>query len=597
MLKIKINFVNHFKKSLFLLSYCSISTLSYSTDFKQQSGVIDLTSETIRQDQRIQELEKNLNDNDNVQLVPQQKSEHLTRNSVIVSESPCFVIKQIKFIINDPIQTNKQTIFNDLIYDLSGPNFFIGQCVGTQSLQNLVKYAQNELIKQGLITTQVVVNPQDLTQGHLVLNIHAGRINQIISKDQSISKMKIWSAFPFKKNEILNLKKIDQGLENLKHVSNRDVDIKIEPALSDDGTEMVGYSDLILTSRPYKKIGLSLNVDNSGSKNTGEYIGSLGVALNNPLGLNDVLNVNLSHSLDNWHKNFNESFYANYSVPLKNYGISVSYNEYNYEQQVAGFDKPILYSGKTKQSNLSLSRMISRGAHHKTNLYTKAYHKENQNFIQNVEVGVQRRKTAGWNAGLQHRQYLGNALVDLKIDYRRGTGALGAQSAPEERIVDIYNNPLSVEGYARAPIWSADVRYSQPFTILDHPVQYRLNWRGQVAPKILVPQDRFYIGGRYSIRGFDDELMLSGDNGHYLQQELSWNTSFIPSTQFYAGIDQGWVNGRNSYSGQRHLMGSVLGTRSYLKGIYLETFIGHGLVAPKIIKKDWVTGFSLNFSY
>ncbi|MCS4300151.1 hemolysin activation/secretion protein, partial [Acinetobacter guillouiae] len=156
--------------------------------------------------------------------------------------------------------------------------------------------------------------------------------------------------------------------------------------------------------------------------------------------------------------------------------------------------------------------------------------------------------------------------------------------------------PLAVEGYARAPLWSADVRYSQPFRILNHPVQYRLNWRGQFAPKILVPQDRFYIGGRYSVRGFDGELMLSGDNGHYLQQELSWNAP-IPATQFYAAIDQGWVNGRNSYSGQRHLIGSVLGTRSYFKGIYLDTFVGHGIVAPKVIKKEWVTGFSLNFSY
>lgn len=596
-LKTKDNCVNNFKKLVFLLGSCSISISSYTADFKQQPGVIDLTPETIRQDQRIHELEKNLNNHDNTQLAPQQKNKHLTRNRVIVSESPCFEIKQIQFIINDPIQNKKQNIFNDLIYDLSDPNFIVSQCVGTQSLQNLVKYSQNELIKQGLITTQVVVNPQDLTQGHLVLNIHVGRINQIISKDQSISKMEIWSALPFKKNEILNLKKIDQGLENLKRVSNRDVDIKIEPAVSDDGTEMIGYSDLILTSRPYNKIGLSLNVDNSGSKNTGKYIGSLGVALNNPLGLNDVLNVNLSHSLDNWHKDFNESFYANYSVPLKNYELSATYNEYNYEQQVAGFDKPILYSGKTKQSNLMLSRMINRGPHHKTNFYTKAYHKENQNFIQNLEVGVQRRETAGWNAGLQHRQYLGNALVDLKIDYRRGTGALGAQSAPEERIVDIYNNPLPVEGYARAPIWSADISYSQPFTILEHPVQYRLNWRGQVAPKILVPQDRFYIGGRYSVRGFDDVLMLSGDNGHYVQQELSWNTSYIPAKQFYAGIDQGWVNGRNSYSGQRHLMGSVFGVRSYFKGVYLDAFVGHGLEAPKIIKKEWVSGFSLNFSY
>lgn len=579
--------------SILLIYFFSFSL--YAANLPLKSGIVDLTPEIIRQDQRMNELEKKQTD-ENVLLASPQKIEKYARENVIVAEKLCFEIKQLSFVINDPLQSKNQNIFNSLFYDLNQPNFVVGQCIGTQSLQNLVKYAQNELIKQGLITTQMVVNPQDLTQGRLVLNIHVGRIHQILSKDKSVNKVEIFTALPIKNHEILNLKKIDQGLENLKRTSNRDVDIKIEPALAQDGKELVGYSDLIVTSKPYKKLGISLNIDNSGSKSTGEYIGSLGISLNNPLSLNDSLNINLSHSLDDWKKEFNQSFYINYSLPFRNYELSVTHNEYKYEQKVAGFDAPILYSGKTKQSNLTLTRMISRGSHHKTSIYSKGYHKENQNFIENIEVGVQRRETTGWNAGLQHRQYIGNALLDLNLDYRRGTGALNAQSAPEERIVDIYGHPLPVEGYARAPLWSADIRYSQPFTIMNQPVQYRLNWRGQLAPKILVPQDRFYIGGRYSVRGFDGEVMLSGDNGHYLQQELSWNAP-IPATQFYAAIDQGWVNGRNSYSGQHHLIGSVLGTRSYFKGIYLDTFVGHGIEAPKVIKKEWVTGFSLNFSY
>ncbi|WP_141100091.1 ShlB/FhaC/HecB family hemolysin secretion/activation protein, partial [Acinetobacter baumannii] len=141
-----------------------------------------------------------------------------------------------------------------------------------------------------------------------------------------------------------------------------------------------------------------------------------------------------------------------------------------------------------------------------------------------------------------------------------------------------------------------DLRYTTPFLLLDKPAQYRLNWRGQYAPKILVPNDRFYIGGRYSVRGFDGELMLSGDNGQYVQQEISLNAP-IPNTQFYMAVDQGWVNGRNSIPGQRYLLGSVLGLRTYQNSFYLDAFTGRGLIAPDSIKKDWVTGFSINLSY
>lgn len=237
-------------KKIYFLSIISAYPLClYAADIPSRSGIVDLTPEIIRQDQRINELEKKLND-ENILLTPKQKTEKLGRKHVVVSEQPCFEIKQLHFIINDPVQSKNQNIFNGLFYDLNQSNFVIGQCIGTQSLQNLVKYAQNELIKQGLITTQIVVNPQDLTQGNLVLNIHVGRIHQIFSKDKSVNKIEIFNALPLKNNEILNLKKIDQGLENLKRVSNRDVDIQIEPAVVQDGTELVGYSDLIVTSRP-----------------------------------------------------------------------------------------------------------------------------------------------------------------------------------------------------------------------------------------------------------------------------------------------------------------------------------------------------------
>ena len=67
--------------------------------------------------------------------------------------------------------------------------------------------------------------------------------------------------------------------------------------------------------------------------------------------------------------------------------------------------------------------------------------------------------------------------------------------------------------------------------------------------------------------------MLSGDNGQYLQQEISVNTK-IPNTQMYVAVDQGWVNGKNSIAGQRHLMGSVVGLRSYLNHFILMPLQG-----------------------
>ncbi|GAA5003087.1 ShlB/FhaC/HecB family hemolysin secretion/activation protein [Acinetobacter puyangensis] len=549
--------------------------------------------ERIRQEQRLKELGQHLQEQ-LPQLAPQVVTSTANLQQIIVVEQPCVQIDRIQLVALDGQQAADLNQFQFILTAIKKhPQHIIGQCMGSQSLHNLVNFAQNELIKAGFITSQVVVNPQDLNQGELALGIQIGRLHQIKVQGEQASSWQIKTALPFRQGDIVNLKQLDQGLENLKRVFT--VDIQIVPALEAE-QELAGYSDLLIQLQPQQNVNFNLTVDNSGSDSTGKYIGSLGISFNDPLRLNDILSLNFSHSLDDLHQNRNKNLYVNYQIPFGYLDVAASFSQYRYDQSVLGYNGPILYRGDSAQTQINLSRVISRSGEHKTSLYGKLYHKENKNFIDEIEVGVQRRQTSGWHVGLQHRHYLGAAVVDASLDYRHGTGAFNALLAPEEKIEDIYNNRLPAEGYSRAPIWQADLRLSLPFLLLDQAAQYRLNWHGQYAPKLLVPNDRFYIGGRYSVRGFDGDLMLSGDHGHYLQQEINLNSAW-PNTQFYLGIDQGWVNGNHSLPGQRYLMGSVLGLRSYQNSFYLDVFGGRGLIAPESIKKDWMTGFSLNLSY
>lgn len=554
--------------------------------------------EIIRQDQRLNELNKQI-----IEQLPKltqqpKQSQYYHLKDLVISEQPCSSIQEIVLSVsnnNDEKYNTKD--FNNLIEKISNPeDGVIGQCIGTQSLKNILNFVQNEVIKSGLITSQITALPQDLNHGRLELQLELGRIHRIIKKNNQIESSELYTSLPLKEGNLLQVQQLDQGLDNLKKNTNRNVDIQVLPASDENKKNLVGYSDLLIHSEPLKKLNFNIGLDDSGTKSTGKYIGNIGIAVNSPLYLNDAFNINLSHSLDDLHKNKNKNIFLSYQVPFKNYEFMLNFNSSNYEQYVAGYNAPILYSGETQQTNATLSRLLSRSQFYKTNLYLKMYHRRTQNFIENIEVGVQRRETAGWNIGLQHRQYIGSAIFDVNLNYRRGTGALHAKAAPEEQIYDIYGNLLPSEGYARAPLWSADVRLSYPFQILNHPVQYRLNWKGQLAPKILVPQDRFYIGGRYSVRGFDENILLSGDRGHSLQQEFVMNSP-LPNTQFYFGLDQGWVGGRNSIPRSRYLLGSVTGLRSYYKGVYVDAFVGRGLIAPYYFEKKWVTGFSINFSY
>ncbi|EXE16554.1 POTRA domain, ShlB-type family protein [Acinetobacter baumannii 1106579] len=67
------------------------------------------------------------------------------------------------------------------------PQKIIGKCIGTQSLHNLVNFAQNELIKKGFITSQVTIDPQDIQQGSLRLGVQIGRLRKIIVEGEQLS--------------------------------------------------------------------------------------------------------------------------------------------------------------------------------------------------------------------------------------------------------------------------------------------------------------------------------------------------------------------------------------------------------------------------
>lgn len=248
--------------------------------------------ELIRQGQRLNDFKQQLD----IQTIIQPTSKNLLKNQVlIVAEDPCFDIQKIKITIDDPNIKAIDT-FHFLSKTLNKKSSaIVGQCIGTQSLQNIVTFSQNELIKKGFVTTQIVVPEQDMTQGILSFQIVPGRISQIIHQGPQISQIQLNTAFPFKDGDILNIRDLDQALENLKKVSGLEVDIQIE---ANRESSTAGQSNIVVTTQPYKKVNISLSVDDSGNKSTGQYIGNIGISLNNPLRLNDSLNLNFSHSLD-----------------------------------------------------------------------------------------------------------------------------------------------------------------------------------------------------------------------------------------------------------------------------------------------------------
>ena len=221
----------------------------------------------------------------------------------------------------------------------------------------------------------------------------------------------------------------------------------------------------------------------------------------------------------------------------------------------------------------------------------KVWWRESQSFVNDAEIDVQRRRTAGWSASLTHREYFGSAILNLAINYKRGTGMQDALRAPEEKFG---------EGTSRMKIISATADFNQPFQIGQQAFAYDTSIHAQWNKSPLTPQDKLAIGGRYTVRGFDGELSLSAERGWYWQNTLAWQ--YRNGHQVYIGADVGHVSGPSAewLLGQT-LAGAVLGLKGQFNlggNLYYDIFAGRSLHKPTHFPADKpVFGFNLNYSF
>ena len=488
------------------------------------------------------------------------------------AESPCFVINTIEL---------EGEGARDFQWTLRAAAPARGRCLGSDGINVLVGQIQNALVARGYVTSRVVAASQDLQDGQLVLTLVPGKIRAVRFAGAEPGH---WAAaLPAGPGDLLNLRAIEQGLENFKRVPGAAADIRIVPA------EHPGESDLQVQWQGGRAYRFSLSADDSGSQSTGAYQGGMTLSVDNPLGFQDLFYVTLNRNLpgDSPSGDYGTRGYAaHYSIPWRYWLFSAQINDYRYHQSVAGASQDYIYSGDSVNSEIKATRLVYRDAARKTTVSVRAFQRRSHNFIDDTEVEVQRRRMAGFVLGLGHREFIGRATLDVNLGWKIGTGHFGALPAPEE---------LFGEGTARPRMFNADLALQLPLT---SSLAWSASWRGQWNRTPLVPQDRFAIGGRYTVRGFDGESSLSAERGSLLRNDLVWS---IPGSdqRLYAALDVGHVSGPGAADlrGTR-LSGAALGWLFAWGRLQGDVFAGAPISRPDGFRTARVTtGFNLNFNY
>lgn len=460
-----------------------------------------------------------------------------------------------------------------------------GQCIGHDELNQVLKDLTARIFEKGYTTTRLGIPEQNLSTGTLTINLFPGLIHDIRfePKDARASWKTASAARP---GDILNLRDLEQGLEQMKRVPSQDMEMQIVPAGNP------GESDVVINIKQNKSWKWIATVDDSGASGTGKLQASLNLAIDNLFGINDLFNAGINTDAENRGSNRGtRGNNAYYSMPYGNWLFTLSGSNYQYHQRIAGTYQTFVSSGESNNLELKISYLLHRDQNSKSSLQVRSIKRWNSSFIDDTEIAVQRRNNTIAEIGLVHKQSIGQMQLEITAAQRAGVHWFGAQQDLEGRLATdpTFFYEMSI----------LDANLSIPFSVANRAFKSNHSLHAQSTESSLYASEYISIGSRWSVRGFDGESSLAAERGWFIRNEFEMP---LPETNqaIYIGLDMGRVYGNNVVNlvGD-HLVGAALGLRgSLFTGMYYDIFTGWPLYKPEQYPTTVpAAGFSLTYQF
>ncbi len=457
---------------------------------------------------------------------------------------------------------------------------YTGQCLRLNDLNAILNDITRYYFAKGYVTSRAyIVQDQDISTGLLQILVIEGRLGQILLEDnrdgQSVA---INQVFPAVVGKPLNLRDVEQGLEQANKLMSNNATIAIQPG------EKPGESNLVVSNNAREPFTYVLGYNNQGSESTGKDQVTLSVFVDNPLQLSDTFGVTFRRTLPLKNNRYSSALNASYSIPD-------GYNTYSLSGGYSQFTTPILlssgntadFSGASTNISGTANRVLFRNQTSKLNGFGTLSLQESKSYFENSIIDVSSYNLTTLRLGLNYFTLLSGGLFDTEISYVRGFDSLGATNDPSGQ----------AEGAPQAQFdkFSLSLGYTRPFLLGNNfPANFSSQFTGQYSPDVLYGTEQISVGGLYSVRGFPN-ISLPGNTGAYLRNELSITPVFLQNlsgfnenTSLFVAYDAGRIWGH--YGGESGtLSGLAYGIRTSTAGWSFELMATEPLSYPSSIGK------------
>jgi len=378
-----------------------------------------------------------------------------------------------------------------------------GRCLSLSDIQTLQRGLNNKLIDRGYITSRVLLPEQKIADGELTLLIAAGRVETL--EADGVSTRLVELALPSRREQLLNLRDLEQAVESLSRLSGMDFAFDLKPG------NAYGTSKLLARADSPRRYRVSWLINENYYNSTTHGNSQLSFEWTRLFGLPDRITLGINSDLDHEISDQARGGFFNYDVTLGYWLLAANFNRQRYENQIAGV-QIIDVTGSTDFSQLELKRILYRSRYTRLSLAALGSYADVRNLLDETTIRVSSYRLQSHGLRVDVSQLLGRTQLAASLTYENtNADGPGTNVLPGLSVAD-----------PRHERWQLYASTQYPFNPFQTTVKFKIN--AQSSDNVLFAFERFSLASPYMIRGYDN-ISISGNSGVAGSLEVGMNAN------------------------------------------------------------------------
>jgi hemolysin activation/secretion protein len=449
------------------------------------------------------------------------------------------------------------------------------QEINRYKIDRIINDLTNAYIDAGYITTRVYIPQQNIADTKtLELVAVEGKVESIdVNKNRWPDRWSRFTAFPCEAGDILQLRDLEQGLDQMNRVPSANARMQLHPG------DQQGESKVLISNEPKGEYRFYAGYDNLGQSSTGRNRVKLAGEADNVLNWNDTWSAYYQGARDS------NAIAVTASAPFEWWTFSQSFT---YSDYLVGAGPGLEIFGSTFSYATGIDQVLYRDARNKTTAFFQFNISDSGRILNDVILAPQ--PLTVFRLGMRHSYRSNSGFYAADFTISQGAPILGAHDDASSLAWD---SPHTVFTKLEAGI--------SAFQGLQSWLSLRSSLRGQFALQGLYGSEQLFLGDFNTVRGYLDSNAV-GDDGAYTRNELcvnipaftriDWLDWFVTRVQPYTFIDAGYVIAKTESSGVG-LCGTGVGARFMWDRLSAEILYGFPLLySSQIANKDPVLYFT-----